>query len=149
MLKYVGVSALLLALLVTIAAVPASAASPQDLVGTWHGLWKSPAGFTYEGEMMLAVDGGNNVTGSIHWTLRESPRPSDREKIGMSGVEHVKGVFLPDSGVVRMESTSLEDTNHILGLDKYRLILSDDARVLGGITWDHGSWSAQILLRRQ
>jgi hypothetical protein len=52
----------------------------------------------------------------------------------MTGTEYVKGTFLPEAGVVKMEGWSLEDPNHILGTDQYRLILSDDGKVLGGIT---------------
>jgi len=139
----------LLVLLFALSTAPQSAPSTRDIAGTWHGNWTSPEGFLYEAYMTLTVDGSNNVVGSIHWTLRKSPRPDLQAKIGVTGVEHVNGVFLPDAGVVRMEGTSLDDPNHILGMDKYRLIVSDDARVLGGITWDHGPWTGQFLLQRQ
>jgi|SRR5579872_1058220 len=135
--------------LLFIASIPANAASAKDVAATWHGYWTSPEGFQYEADMTLSVDDQNAVTGAIHWTLRKSPRPAEHAKIDMSGVEHVSGVFLPGSGAVKIEGTSLEDPNHILGMDKYRLILSDDAKVLGGITWDHGPWTGQILLHRQ
>ena len=131
------------------AAAPARAASPQDVSATWHGYWLAPEGWVYEADMVLSADADNVVTGSIHWTLRKSPRPEEQGKLGMTGIEHVRGRLVPDAGVVRLEGVSLDDPNHILGTDKYRLILSDDAKMLGGITWHHGDWTAQILLKRQ
>lgn len=129
--------------------LPAGAAGKKDLAATWHGFWSSPDGFLYEADLRLSVDEENNAVGSIHWTLRKSPRPQESAKIGLTGVEHVSGVFLPESGLARIEGISLDDPNQILGVDKYRLILSDDASVLGGITWNHGPWTGQILLHRQ
>jgi hypothetical protein len=148
MRKTLEVCLLLLAVIATPAATHA-AATPKDLSATWHGFWTAPEGWVYEADMVLTADAGNNVTGSIHWTLRKSPRPEEQDKLGMTGIEHVKGRLLPEAGTVQMEGVALDDSNHILGMDKYRLILSDDARVLGGITWHHGDWTAQILLRRQ
>jgi hypothetical protein len=139
---------LLLAVIATPAATHA-AATPKDLSATWHGFWTAPEGWVYEADMVLTADADNNVTGSIHWTLRKSPRPEEQDKLGMTGVEHVKGRLLPEAGTVQLEGVALDDPNHILGLDKYRLVLSDDARALGGITSHHGDWTAQILLRRQ
>jgi hypothetical protein len=57
-------------------------------------------------------------------------------------------VFLPGDGVVKMEGVSLDDPNSILGMDKYRLIMSDDGSTLGGITWDQGAWDALFMAKR-
>jgi hypothetical protein len=99
--------------------------------------------------MQLAVDADDNVTGSTHWTLRKSPEEGERGKIGLTGVEHSRGIFLPNAGLLRLEGTSLDDPNTILAVDRYRLILSDDARVLGGITWHEGAWTGQMLLEKK
>lgn len=120
-----------------------------DIAARWAGLWTAPEGWIYRADAVLEVDKENHVTGAIHWTLIKSPRPEEQGKLGLTGIEHVRGVFLPEAGVVRMEGWSLEDTNRILGTDKYRLLLSDDGQVLGGITYHHGPWNAQILLQRQ
>ena len=125
------------------------AAAPQDLAARWHGFWTAPEGWTYEADVVLTVDAANQVSGPIHWTLLKSPRPAEQGKLGLSGIEHVRGVFLPEAGVLRLEGWSLDDPSKILGTDKYRLVLSDDGRVLGGITWHHGPWNAQILLQKQ
>jgi len=49
---------------------------------------------------------------------------------------------------VKMEGVSLDDPNSILGMDKYRLIMSDDGSTLGGITWDNGAWDALFMAKR-
>jgi len=141
---------LLFAVLLT-AAIPAQAASPADVTATWHGLWTSltDRGYLYEANLTLSADAANHVTGTIHWTLRQSPRANEQAKLNLTGVEYVKGTFFPDAGVVKMNGVSLDDPNHILGVDQYRLILSDDGKVLGGITYDHGPWTGQIQLGRQ
>jgi len=149
MRKHTGFIITLFVVLIITAAFPAGAADSKDLAGGWHGFWTAPEGWLYEADMVLTVDAQNNVTGAIHWTLLKSPRPGEQGKLGLSGVENVKGVFLPQCGMVRMEGTSLEDPNNVLGLDKYRLILSDNSQVLGGITWHHGPWTAQFLLKRK
>ncbi len=128
-------------------AVALPVASPK-VSGSWHGDWTSPEGFRYEADMQLTVDKDNNVTGEIHWTLRKSPRSEEQEKVGLTGVEHVKGAFAPGARVLRMEGTSLDDPKHILGMDKYRLLLSDDGTRLGGSTSNHDHWNAQLLLER-
>jgi hypothetical protein len=123
------------------AAPPAEAATRSDVMAAWHGFW-TRAGYVYEADAAFAVAPNNTVDGSINWTVRRSPKPEEQAKIGLTGVEHVSGIFLPDSGVLRLEGTSRDDPNTILGLDKYRLILSDDANVLGGITWGGGTWDS-------
>ena len=125
-------------------AVALPVASPK-VSGSWHGDWTSPEGFRYEADMQLTVDKDNNVTGEIHWTLRKSPRSEEQERVGLTGVEHVKGAFAPGARVLRMEGTSLDDPKHILGMDKYRLLLSDDGTRLGGSTSNHGSWPPRWL----
>lgn len=150
MRKHKGLIITLFAVSITVAAFLACyAAAPGDLAGNWHGFWFAPEGWIYEADMALTVDARNNVTGAIQWTLRKSPRPGEQEKIGLGGVEKVKGVFLPECGMVRMEGISLEDPNRVLGLDKYRLILSDDFKVLGGITANHDLWTGQFMLKRK
>jgi hypothetical protein len=50
---------------------------------------------------------------------------------------------------VKMDGYALDDPNTILGMDKYRLVLSDDGATLGGITWDQGAWDAEFMAKRQ
>jgi len=143
---------LLAGLMFVLVALPASgqAASPEDqaaLTSTWHGTWTAP-GFVYEGELHVTVDQINAVDGYIKWVLRQSPRPADQGKIGLGGTEYVHGTYLSAARLLHVDGYRVDDANGVIGLDKYRLILSDDGKILGGITWDHGSWLGQFVLKR-
>ncbi len=140
------------AFLRTLVALAALAAAPAamgaDVTGKWHGFWTAPEGWSYEADLTLSVGDGNQLTGDIRWTLRKSPREGEQAKLGRSGVEHVRGFWFPEAGAVRMQGISLDDPDHILGTDVYRLVLSDDGRVMAGITAHHGSWTALFVLTR-
>jgi hypothetical protein len=126
------------------------AASPEDqaaLTSTWHGTWTA-SGFIYEAEVHLTVDQINGADGYIKWVLRQSPRPEEKDKIGLGGTEYVRGTYLSAARLLRIDGYKLDNANSVIGLDKYRLILSDDTKILGGITWNHGSWLGQLLLTR-
>jgi len=127
------------------------AAAAPDATGHWHGVWAAPGGWVYEADFQITEGLGNAVVADIHWTLRQAdPSRTDYQgKVGMTGVEHTKGIFFPAVGVVSLEGYALDDPNTILGMDKYRLILSDDGTTLGGITWDHGDWNGQFFAKRQ
>ncbi len=125
------------------------AATPKDVTARWVGTWTAPEGWVYQADAVLEAGADNKVTGAIQWTLVKSPRPAEQGKLGLTGLEFVRGTFLPEAGMVRLEGWSLSDPNQILGMDRYRLILSDDGAVLGGITYHNGPWTGQILLRKQ
>jgi len=115
--------------------------------GTWRGNWTEPSGYIYHAEVHLkATD--STVDGSINWTLMKSPRTAEQSKLGLTGVEYVHGKFDPSSRVLTFEGYKKDDPNSILGLDKYKLILADNDKVMGGITWNHGSWTALLSLTR-
>jgi hypothetical protein len=116
--------------------------------GPWHGFWTSPEGYLYEAVMNLRPGDGGAVEGEINWTLRKSPRPAEQAKLGMTGVEFVRGTYYGATGTLKVDGYRKTDPNTILGLDKYRLVVSDDSRTLGGITWSADRWSGQILLKR-
>jgi hypothetical protein len=126
-----------------------SAASQRAALNdVWKGLWASTAGFRYEAEMHLKVSTDNRIQGQINWTLKKSPREKDQSKIGLKGVEHVKGSYHPELRVLIMQGYRKDDPHTILGLDRYRLILAENHAVLGGITWNHGTWRGLFLLTR-
>lgn len=117
--------------------------------GSWSGPWAAPDGYLYLAQMQLTVDSANNVTGSIHWTLKVSPRKSEKSKIGLAGTEYVQGTFYPDSNALDLEGIRLDDPHHVLGTDVYRLRLSDTGNAMGGLTSNHGRWDATFILVRQ
>ena len=122
-------------------------ASPAN--GAWRGTWTEPSGFIYLAEMHLKVASDSTIDGYINWTLNKLPRPAEQSKLGLTGVEYVRGKYDPQSRVLTFEGYKKDDANGILGLDKYKLILADNDKVIGGITWNHGTWTALFSLVRE
>ena len=120
------------------------------LNATWDGLWISLSrGFVYAAEMHLKVDSMNNVQGYIKWTLKKSPRASEQTKIGLTGVEYVNGKYDPHCRLLSIYGKKKDDPHTIIGLDKYRLLLAENRKVLGGITKSHGTWRGMFSLGRR
>lgn len=115
------------------------------LAGPWNGSWEAD-NFRYEAVMTLNVDAANSVDGQINWTLRVSPRVNEQAKIGMKGVEYVRGKYYPDSATIALEGYRKDDPNVVIGLDKYRLVVAPNGRTMGGITEHHGTWTGRIFL---
>jgi hypothetical protein len=69
-------------------------------------------------------------------------------KVGMTGVEWVRGNYFANSGALILEGDEKKDPNGIIGLDKYRLVVSDSRRTMGGITRHHNAWTGQFFLSR-
>jgi hypothetical protein len=51
-------------------------------------------------------------------------------------------------GLLVLNGYKLDDPEHILVLDKYRLAVSDDGKVLGGLTFNNGAWTGQFIAIR-
>lgn len=133
-----------------IGAATAQSVSGDDraaLAGPWKGLWVSDT-HEYEASLTMQVAASGRIEGAITWTLRKSSRPDYQSKVGLTGVEHVRGQFNPDTGLVTLTGYRLDDPNKILGTDKYRLAVGDSRKTMGGITWDHGTWAGRIFLRK-
>ncbi len=130
----------------TVAAQTVSATEQAELAGPWHGSWTG-AGF-YEAVINLRVGATGATSGEINWTLRKSPRPAERGKIGMTGVELVRGNYYANRGTSILEGYEKNDPNGILGLDKYRLVVGDSRRTMGGITRHQNAWTSQFFLSR-
>lgn len=138
-----------LQLLLLLLMLPSAVFAQGSLAGTWKGTWLSPSGYVYLAEMRLLLGNSGTVEGDIKWVLKKSPRAEEQSKLGMSGTEFVRGTFDAKSNVVAVDGYRKDDPNQILGLDKYRLILAENGTVLGGITWNHGSWRGLIGLSRE
>lgn len=131
-----------------VAAQSVPEAEQAEIAGPWHGFWTAPEGWIYEAVINLRVSGSGATSGEINWTLRKSPRPAERGKLGMAGVELVRGNYYATSGTLILEGYEKKDPNGIIGLDKYRLVVSDTRRTMGGITRHHNAWNSQFLLSR-
>jgi len=134
---------------ITIVAAQSVLATEQaELAGPWQGRWTAPEGWIYEAVINLQVGGSGATSGEINWTLRKSPRPAEQGKVGMTGVELVRGNYYANVGAFILEGYEKKDPNGILGLDKYRLVVSDNRKTMGGITRHHNAWTGQFLLSR-
>jgi hypothetical protein len=110
----------------------------------WAGTWTSPDGYVYDAEFRGLLDPSGAVEGRLDWTLRKAPeeRTDYAGKIGAKGVEYVWGVYNPLARSLDMEGYRRDDPKLILGLDRYRLTLSEDFKEIKGATWNHGTWAA-------
>ncbi len=137
-----------LPLLFALALGPTLAAQTVTPAGDWNGHWTAPEGWVYAAAARLVVSSDQTVEGTITWTLQRSPRAEEAGKVGLTGVEHVRGTYDKQCRVVRLEGHRVDDPNEILGTDQYELVLAPSGASLGGITANHGPWTGQLLLTR-
>jgi hypothetical protein len=119
-----------------------------DCIGSWEGQWRNQTGHVFIADMQLQTDKNGRISGEIHWVFQQSPDADEQSKLGMSAIEMVSGHYDPDSRVLVLEGIGKNDSNGIIGLDKYKLLLADNSDVLGGITWNHGDWLGTFSLKR-
>ena len=137
----------------------AGSAQSNSLAGEWRGVWTSPAGTVYSAKMTLdagpgcktcAVVSGGAIRGKIVWTLRKTGKNAPPElvlQVDMSTTELVKGE-MKGAGLLVLDGYQVSDPHGVKALDKYRLALSDDGKVLGGITLNGGAWTGQFIAMR-
>lgn len=126
----------------------APAGDRQLIESPWRGKWLSDKGYLYSATVRLRVDQDFSVDGQIAWVLERSPRAEEQPKLGLGATEYVRGKFFPQARVLRIEGYRKDDPHGVIGLDKYHLVIADNDRVLGGITWNHGDWGGLITLIR-
>jgi len=148
----------LLACLLLLAAVACRAQS-GSVAGDWRGIWTNAAGDVFSARITLvqsaackdcAVKGTASVEGKIVWMLRKvGPKasPEDAVKIGTVLTEKVKGENKGD-GLLVLNGYEADDPNVLKGIDQYRLAISDNGKVIGGITLGGGTWTGQFLAVR-
>lgn len=122
--------------------------SSTDINGTWRGNWYNPKGYVYFAEMHLNVSPDGIINGDIRWTLTNSPLDSDILKIGLKATEYIRGTYNAQTRILSFEGYKKDDPEIIIGLDKYKLIFSDDNQVIGGITFNNGNWRGLFSLTR-
>ena len=115
----------------------------------WTGTWVASGGYVYDAEIHASLNPAGTVEGRIHWTLKQAPpeRTDYAGKIGKTGVEYVWGTYDPQSRNLDMEGYRRDDPDQILGLDKYRLTLTENYKEMKGATWHHGTWNAAFNLK--
>lgn len=111
--------------------------------GVWLGEWRDAEGNAYGFEIRIN-ESGSEVSGSIVWILKESRRPDLQAKLGLSGIEHIRGKYDSETRLLEFEGYREDDPHEIIGMDKYKLVMSADGQSLSGQTYDQGSWKGQL-----
>jgi hypothetical protein len=131
-------------------------AQTGSVTGEWRGIWTNPEGKVFTAEITLetgpscktcAVISEGGIRGKIVWTLRKAGTNTTPETIGMTFTELVKGEMKGD-GLLVLNGYEIDDPTHLKGIDKYRLAISDNGKVMGGITLNGGSWTGQLIAVR-
>ncbi|MGD0522190.1 MAG: hypothetical protein ABSA48_13105 [Terracidiphilus sp.] len=97
-----------------------------------------------------AATGDGSIRGKIVWSLRRAgskPSPGMAGKVGKTGTELVKGQ-MKGKGLLVLNGYQKNDTNNVIVIDKYRLAVSDDGKVIGGLTLNNGPWTGQFIAIR-
>jgi hypothetical protein len=131
-------------------------AQTSSVTGEWRGIWTNPAGLVYTAEMTLetgpscktcAVVSEGGIRGMIVWTLRKAGTNATPEPGGATFTELVKGE-LKGSELLVLNGYEADDPAHMKGTDQYRLAISDNGKVVGGITLNGGDWTGQFIAVR-
>jgi hypothetical protein len=126
------------------------------VTGEWRGIWTNPAGMVFTAAMTLetgpgcktcAVISEGGIRGKIVWTLRKAGTNATAETTGTTFTELVKGELKGD-GLLVLNGYEMDDPTHMKGIDQYRLAISDNGKVVGGITLNGGSWTGQFIAVR-
>ncbi|MFT5510406.1 MAG: hypothetical protein ACI89J_003500 [Hyphomicrobiaceae bacterium] len=130
---------------------PASDAKGERaaLNSRWTGRWLG-GGFVFDAELFLKVSKNNRASGHIAWTAVSAPpeRRDYQNKIGLKGNEYVSGHYDPATRLVSLEGIRKDDPNNVIGLDKYRMVLTRNNKGLAGVSWSRGKWNSSIALQR-
>lgn len=131
-------------------------AQTLSVAGEWRGIWTNPAGLVFTATMTLetgtscktcAVIGEGGIRGKILRTLRKAGTNATAEPDGTTFTELVKGE-MKGSGLLVLNGYEIDDSTHLKGTDQYRLAISDNGKVVGGITLNGGSWTGQFIAVR-
>jgi len=134
----------------------ACAAQTSSVTGEWRGIWTNPAGLVFTATMTLetvpicktcAVISEGGIRGKIVWTLRKAGTNATAETTGTTFTELVKGE-MKGNGLLALNGYEADNPTHMKGTDQYRLAISDNGKVVGGITLNGGSWTGQFIAVR-
>jgi hypothetical protein len=120
----------------------------STVAGTWRGEWRNPKGYLYSFEARLTVSSDNNVTGAINWKLVASPRGDEQSKLGMTATEYIGGTYDPKERLADFKGHSKDDPKGVIGLDAYRIVVTEDGQSITGNTRSHGTWKGTISGKR-
>lgn len=134
---------------------PASSATPDPAAlvgGVWVGEWMTEGaenGYLFNLEATLNINAENEIDGQIVWTLVRSPFEEEQAKLGLSGTEFVHGNFDPSTLEVKLTGYKLDDPNSVIGLEHYKLFLTEDGTILQGKSENYGDWNGLFTASRK
>jgi ankyrin repeat protein len=124
-------------------------AEKANINGNWEGIWTNPRGYIYLFNVNLNVKDPKNVKAAINWTLNASPSAAEQANIGRQAIEYVKGNYDPNKRTLYLEGYDEKDKDDVIGLDKYKLVVSLDGSTLKGKTENHGDWQGKFSANRK
>jgi hypothetical protein len=116
----------------------------DDWGGRWKGYWLNPRGHRFDFELFLYPKNDFNLDGHIVWTLSVSPLLTDRDKIGLSAKEYVSGTINLEKHQLTLVGEHKDDPHSIIGMDTYKLLLSNDGKKLAGTSLYVGTWAGKM-----
>lgn len=131
-------------------------AQTVSVTGEWRGFWTNPAGQVFTAVMTLETGSGcktcaviseGGIRGKIVWTLRKAGTNVTTDSAGMTFTELVKGE-MKGKGLLALNGYEIDDPSPMKDIDQYRLAISDNGKVVGGITLNGGSWTGQFIAVR-
>ncbi|MBM3559250.1 MAG: hypothetical protein FJX53_05095 [Alphaproteobacteria bacterium] len=99
--------------------------------------------------MTLVQTRSNTIEGTIAWTLVRSPKPEDAERLGTGATEYVRGAMDPKTGRVNFKGYDKDDSVGIIGLDDYKLEVSESGSWLFGPTATNGAGTGRFTAYRR
>jgi hypothetical protein len=120
----------------------------NNLTGEWKGSWTSPSGYLFTSTLSLQIAPDGAASGAFVWKLERSPLPEEQRKIGMTATEYVSGRFDAATGTLVVAGTRKDDPHDVIFTDRYRLVVADSGRALGGLSRNLGDWDGQLFLTR-
>lgn len=116
----------------------------SNIAGTWRGEWSNPNGYLFTFEAQLTVSSSNNVSGTIIWKLVASPHSYEQSKLGLSATEYVGGTYNPEKRLATIAGRSKDDPHNVIGLDEYKIVVSEDGQSIIATTSNHGNWQGRL-----
>jgi hypothetical protein len=120
----------------------------NDLTSEWQGFWISSSGYLFTTTLKLQVAPDSTATGAFVWTLKRSPLPEEQRKISRTATEYVSGRFDAAAGTLVIAGTNKDDPHDVIFTDRYRLVIADSGRTMGGLSRNLGDWDGQLFLTR-
>ncbi|MDD5613821.1 MAG: ankyrin repeat domain-containing protein [Candidatus Omnitrophica bacterium] len=119
-----------------------------NINGDWEGVWTNPKGYIYLLKFSVNIKDPKNFETAFNWTLNASPEAQEQPKVGLKATEYLKGSYDSAKRTIFLEGYKEKDDHSIIGLDRYKLIVSLDGDTIKGTTENNGTWSGKFSANR-